>query len=59
MNRTKALALITNLIACTNNGKLMKVNIPFPARDMVNDLIDEGLLARATFMKPGDSVRLA
>jgi len=55
---TNPLAEIQALLATTNNGKLMLANIPGPARSAVPLLVKRGFLARATFMRPGDAVRL-
>lgn len=53
-----ALNSIRARIGTTNNGKLMLDNIPAEHRRAVPELIDAGYLVRATFMRPGDAVRL-
>lgn len=50
--------LIAEMISTTNNGKLMKQNIPATARKFVPELIAKGWLKRASFIEAGDSVTL-
>lgn len=52
------LQIIQELIATTNNGKLMLRNIQIPVRESVPALIAAGKLNPATFMVFADSVTL-
>lgn len=58
LEQNKDYIAIRDMIKTTNNGKLMIKNIPYPARAAVDDLVGRGLLHLATFIEPGDSVRL-
>ena len=50
---------IYNKIALANNGKLMRKNFTRNELLLVNEMLDEGLLAHATFMNFRDAVRIA
>ena len=54
-----ALIMIKQDIAGTNNGKLMTMRLSADLRKHVPALIEAGKLKRATFINPGDSVRVA
>lgn len=57
---TPYLSQIRDMIATTNNGKLMLAAIEDPVvRDAARLLVKRGFLVKATFMTYGDSVRLA
>lgn len=58
MELDTAYASIRALIDTTNNGKLMLVNIPMPMRKHVDELVLSNHLSRATFIHPGDAVRV-
>ena len=58
MDATTAYFEIGTAISTTNNGKLMTANISFAARQHIPELIASGKLVSATFINPGDAVRL-
>ena len=52
-------AQIVDMVNMTNNGKLMRNNIPVTLHTAVSVMLAEGALKRATFINVGDSIRLA
>lgn len=50
---------IAEKIATTNNGKLMLQNLTRDERAEVPELVNKGLLRRATFLDYNDAIRLS
>ena len=52
-------AALISEIEMTNNGKLMRCNVPANLRGAVDELLRTGFLVSATFLEFGDSIKLA
>lgn len=55
----EAKRLIAREIALTNNGKLLRANVPSHLRDWVARLLESGYLSLATFLRYGDAISLS
>lgn len=58
MDIDAAFELIKEMIETTNNGKLIRYNVPREARKFIPALLAAGKLGRASFMTCGDAITL-
>lgn len=58
MDINAAFEMIKTMIETTNNGKLLRYNVPRDAREFIPELLAAGKLGRATFMNCGDAIIL-